>query len=138
MIWRRVPDEDRPGCAEQVERWGYFRTVSQAEVYGCTWFALCRKEADGEDEGVALLWFTAAPESDALAAHICSDPIERGNLSTPDQMHAVEVIAGLLGADRVYSVLVGAKDLRVEVVKRWLRIRGWREHEYGMCREIGG
>lgn len=144
LRWRQVDRADRPGCAELVEQWGYFRPVGQDEVYGCEWYALCREEADGGEEEVALLWYTSAPESDALAAHICSDPLYRGRLDDAASLYTVELIASLMNANRVYSVLVGAKDLRVNVIKRWLSkgrwlfMPGWREHEYGMVREIGG
>lgn len=132
MIWRIVDNDLRQASADLVASWGYFRAIEVDEVEGSSWFAYCRND----DQPIGFLWYTDGPEDDSLAAHTCTKPSDRGRISSPNVMRAVELFAGILGANRVYSVLDDSVP-RVEVIKRWLRKRGWTDHQYGMCRKIG-
>ena len=128
---REVLPEDRPAAAAEAMAWGYPRPIEEDEAERSAWVRY------GDD---VLVWFDTGPEPDALAVHGCAAEEARGALGSPRAMIAMEVVAELLGASRLYSVtgLVG-QETRVprKAMRRYLRMRGWQECEFGNFRDLG-
>ena len=129
---REVHPDDRLDAAAKAMSWGYPRPIYDQEADASSWVSY------GDD---TLVWYEAGPEPDSLAVHGCAAPEARGALGSPRAMVAMEVIAELLGASRLYSVtgLSGGGDPRVprRAMRRYLRMRGWCDSEIGNYRDLG-
>ena len=131
---------DRWRLARLVESWGYPRRVSHREVETGSWFC----------DGVSVAWFIAPLEPGAaapagfdpehtLAVHAIRDPSLRVRALTPRTAVALEIIAELLGARKLYSLIPReTPDMPVAAMRRYLRRYGWLEDEFGSYKLLGG
>lgn len=123
--------EERVMACQQVKMWGYPREISEPEWQSGHWFAAW---------GRGIAWFTRGPEADSLAIHACADPESRRSLGDDRAMSALEAVAELLGARRLYALkpmCAEQADLPAAAIARYLRIRGWQRDEYGSYLELG-
>ena len=121
---------DPSQCLRDVAAWGYPRPVSEEEAETATWVRY------GED---VLAWFVPLPGA-AVMLHVCASPEARGHLGTPRQMTALEVIAELMGATRLWVVTGRDGDfpwVRKRLLTRFLTHRGWTASPVGAYRELG-
>lgn len=130
MRIEQVHDDNKAESAQLVASWGYPRTIPTDERDKALWVIAL------EDSAVlGFVWFLQCGESPNVFAHVCSDP--EINLSKSQIFFAevmVQVVAGLLGAHRVYAPL---KDVK-HPMRRYLRNRGWKEDTLGSYIELGG
>ncbi len=136
MIFREVPVVERPECANIVKSWGYPREITDADVQG-TWIKAL--EPGNGKRLMGLAWFTPGPDPRSVSLH-ATGLSSLQPLGTEKNLHALEVIAGLMGADRLYACLMpehAAQGVPAAAMHRYLRIRGWHEDEWGSYREIG-
>lgn len=127
---RQIPDGQRWRAAELASHWGYPRLITPREVETGNWF----------EDGRAVCWFVPVePPSDGtvLAVHAIGDPEQRrrGPIGDPRTMVAVEVIAELLGATKLYAFAVSKGT---SGIKRYLRRCGWIEDRWGVYKTLGG
>lgn len=97
MIIREVPADQRRAARDQIESWGYPRALTLSEELYGYWV---RSE-------LGFLWFVEGPrERREWMVHCCLDPQHRGGPGAdPESFAVIRVIAGLLGAVRVYAPL---------------------------------
>lgn len=97
MTIREVPSDQRRAARDQVEAWGFYRPISYEEEAYAYWV---RSE-------LGFMWFVRGPrEPDHLMVHVCVSPEHRnGPGRDPQSFLIIRVIAGLLGATRVYAPL---------------------------------
>jgi len=122
---------DWAGARSDVLAWGYPRPVTELEGRVGKWVRYGER---------VVLWFVMGPEEQTLALHVCAAPEARGHLGTPREMAALEVMAELLGATRLWSVteLPGAPvRMPSAFTRRFLRARGWENCERGSYRNLG-
>jgi hypothetical protein len=114
-----------------VSDWGFPRPVDSLEAEAATWVRFGQS---------LLVWFLQGPETDSLSVHICAAPDARGNVGTPRQMIALEVVGEMLGATRLWS-LTGAEgeDPRLprEYMRNFLVARGWTNADRGTFIDLG-
>ena len=130
--FRQITSEtDRSVAARQVVVWGYPRTILTQEVKVGVWFSY------GD---VALIWYLAGPIEGSKQVHVCADPKRRMVLGTPENMLKVGFIAKLMGAERLYSVIPKGYEvgLPARAMARYLRMRGWKQDEWGSYVDLGG
>lgn len=123
--FRELQDDDIIRAAALVELWGYPREIHALEIEYGTWVEYGRE---------CVLWYTPIPDSDDLAAHICIAPAARGNLSGRRLAAGIEIIAQLLGAQRVWSYRCPGEDPKM--VEYLLRL-GFVADNGGLVRHLG-
>ncbi|MFP8878540.1 MAG: hypothetical protein AAEJ52_06190 [Myxococcota bacterium] len=133
-VFREVDTTERIEAAAQAVEWGYPREIPDDEASRSTWVSY------GDD---ALLWYESAEffKPNALALHGCSRPGARGRLGNPREMIAIEIIAELQGATRLYSLTGfpgGTSKIPRKAMRRYLRSRGWTNVEFGSYKDLGG
>jgi hypothetical protein len=129
---REVPMSERPHAAEQAMKWGYPREILPEEVRDGTWI-------NYRDRG--LVWFVTGPVEDSVAVHAIAKPACGIPLGSPEAMHTLEVVAELLGAKRVYSMVPEWESnlgKTAKLMRRYLRMRGWEQTDIGVYKELGG
>ena len=136
---RRVDAGQKHMAAWTVEEWGYPRKISAEEVKFSIWYSFGPRDEGSQSDGVA--WFAPVPKEiheSAVAFHSCSRP--GVTLGTPRNMVAIEVIAELLGAERLYSLLPLEQEgaLPVRAMRRYLTSKGWKEDAHGAYTDLGG
>ena len=114
--------------ADQVRAWGYPREVSEAESsFWVTW---------GTD---SVAWFEPTNEPTVFSLHACTSPDapNRDAMDTERTKIAIEVVAELLGAEALVSLLPkdmpGNEGLRKLLLSRG----GWVESEHGVTKPLG-
>lgn len=131
---RQIPVGERWIAADRAQAWGYPRPIAPREVETGYWF----------EDGRAICWFvTPLPDGpeNMLAVHAIGDPEARRRvpIGDPRTMVAVEVIAELLGAHRLYSLIpremVGG-PMPIRAMRRYLRARGWAEDDLGCYKQL--
>lgn len=122
---------DRSMAAECAEEWGYPRHILPQEHKSGIWFEY------GE---VAFIWYLDGPYPESIQLHCASKPGRGFVLGSERNMIAVGVIAELLGATRLYSVIPAGHEgcLPAKSMARYLRIRGWDHDHWGSYIELGG
>jgi len=128
---REVLPEDRYAAAAEAMAWGYPRPIEEDEAERSAWVRY------GDD---VLVWFESCELPKTLALHGCATPSARGALGSPRAMIAVEVVAELLGAERLLAFAAspgGNSELPSRAMRRYLRMRGWQECEFGNFRDLG-
>ncbi len=140
---REIAPGDRWRAAMDVEAWGYPRRVSHREVETGRWF----------NDGHAIAWYVSiVPPGQALpaaldgldvngvlAVHAIRIPGSSGAALTPRSAVALEVIAELLGARKLYSLIPReTPDMPVAAMRRLLRRFGWIEDQWGSYKLLGG
>ena len=118
-------------AASRAEGWGYPRRILPEEHKRGIWF---------EYGDVGLAWFLNGPTNGTMAVHAASMPGHGGMLGSERNMIAVGVIAEILKAHRLYSVIPRGHEagLPAKAMARYLRIRGWKQDEWGSYLELGG
>ena len=123
----------RERLAALVVKWGYPRKIEEVEIRDGYWVYDAR--------GDGIMWFTWVDEEEAkgiLCVHGIGSPEarERGIVLTPWVVNAIEVIAGLMGATRVYSALPTVPELAdkskvfpIKAMRRYLRSLGFAEED---------
>mgnify|MGYP005822772757 FL=1 len=143
---RRVSDEDVDAVTRIVASWDYPRVIETEEVRYSSWYVLALESSEcrlGPVLGVA--WFHRIPQAgDAQwwAVHAIGDPAVRrgGTMGTPRIMHAVELIAEMEGARRLYGLVplqARGSGLPVDLMRRYLTARGWSEDDLGAYITLG-
>ncbi|MEE8240089.1 MAG: hypothetical protein V3R16_02375 [Nitrospirales bacterium] len=122
---------DRAMAARQAENWGYPRRVLPEEHKRGIWF---------EYGHVALAWFLNGPLERSMQVHVAAVNGRHMTLGSERNMIAMGVIAELLGATRLYSVIPPGYEagLPAKAMARYLRIRGWEQDSWGSYIELGG
>jgi len=124
-------ETDWAGARRDVIAWGYPRPVSELEGRVGKWVRYGER---------VVLWFVMGPEEQSLSLHVCAAPDARGHLGTPREMAALEVMAELLGATRLWTLaeLPGeTSELPTALTRRFLRARGWKNCDRGSYRDLG-
>jgi len=114
--------EGKLDAAAHATHWGYPRFLAVDEILKAAWFWY------GYD---ALVWYTGSEVAE-LHLHACARPDARGRLAGKREMLGVEVIAELLGAERL---VVDGEDPKLH---RLLRAHGWQKTETGSVVHLGG
>lgn len=130
MILRQVSAAAREAAAEQAVAWGYPRPITAYEK-ASRWFMAAEHLGGLPD---VLFWFTDGPTDRSLCLHAITQPkthLPQGSLDL------ALTVAGLLDADRVHVILSELPGVPVEALKRYLRIRGWKEDELGAYKDLG-
>jgi hypothetical protein len=138
VIYREVPERARSVFADMAYGWGYPRKIQDEEIEAGTW--IMALECPGSD-AVGLAWFTPGPTQTppSVSLHAIGLP-GHGMIGTDRNLHALQVIAGLMGADRLYAILQPSDipaGVPVGAMRRYLRMRGWHEDDWGAYCEIG-
>jgi hypothetical protein len=124
-------ETDWEQAQSDVNNWGFPRPVGDIEAEAASWVR------HGKN---LLVWFVQGPEPESLSVHICAAPDARGNVGTPRQMIALEVVGEMLGATRLWS-MTGApgEDPRLprEYMRNFLVARGWTNAERGTFIDLG-
>lgn len=125
-------------AVDLLAQWRYPRAVSELEAQHSRWFAFF--EAAELEIGMprAVFWFGPAPSGPwpaHVSLHFWPAPHHLGHW-TDEQIHAVEVIAQLLGAESLHAVYAGDPKVPERALKRYLRRKGWMPDDWGMCREL--
>jgi hypothetical protein len=118
-------------AAKQAMEWGYPRPIPDEEAEGATW----ARFGDG-----VLVWFLLGPTDQDMVVHCCARKDKRGRLGTPRQMLALEILAECMGATRLYSVtgLPGEEGkIPRKAMRRFLRMRGWVQTDFGNYKDLG-
>lgn len=111
--------------------WGYPRPIPDEEAELAMWV----RSGDS-----VLAWFIDGPGEEEVIVHCCARKDRRGTLGTPREMLALEIIAELMGAKRIYSVTgLPGQDERIprKAMRRYLRMRGWTQTEFGNYKDLG-
>ena len=85
-------------AARVVEDWDYPRVVGTDEVVHSRWFSF----------GESVVWWlnrNVHHTDRELALHICSDPNSRGRVYARKLLYAIDVVAELMGAERLVTWL---------------------------------
>lgn len=138
-VIEQIPEGSRWKWAEMAQRWGYPRPISLREVEVGHWFT----------NGAAIAWFISPegapiPEgfdpTEVMVVHAIGDPSARKlhPILTHRTAIAIEVIAELLGARKLYSIIPHkTPDVPVEAMRRMLRRYGWKEDQWGSYKLLG-
>ena len=129
--FREVPQADRCEVAKLALEWGYPREIHEFELQDGAWVKYGEK---------VLIWFTPGPEEDTVCLHVIGDPVHSKGLGSARNLMALETIAELLGANRLYALLSvehTAQGVPVAAMRRYLRMRGWAENQWGAYRDLG-
>ena len=126
-ILREIPERDRIAWAMRVETWGYPRKIEDKEIREGVWIR------DARGDGV--IWFTILDlKRGWWCVHGIGSPEgrKRRQLMNRWLVTAIQVLGGILGAERVYSALptidIGTdytKDFPVASMRRYLKRMGW-------------
>lgn len=124
-------EKNRLEAAKEAMEWGYPRPIPDEEAEQAMWV----RSGDS-----VLAWFIDGPREEEVIVHCCARKDRRGNLGTPREMLALEIIAELMGAKRIYSVTgLPGQDERIprKAMRRYLRMRGWTQTEFGNYKDLG-
>jgi hypothetical protein len=128
---REVMAEERCAAAAMAMAWGYPRPIEEDEAERSSWVRY------GDD---VLVWFESCELPKTLKLHGCAAPSARGALGSPRAMIAAEVVAELLGAERLWAFAAvpgSSSPPPPRAMRRYLRMRGWQECEFGNFRDLG-
>lgn len=115
-------------AAGRAEAWGYPRRITQQEVKTGIWFSY------GD---LAYIWYMKGPIEDSLQVHCAANPERKVSLGNERNMTALGVIAEVIGAVRLYSV-IPPQVSGFESMRRYLRMHGWKEDQWGCYVDLGG
>lgn len=114
--------------ADQVRAWGYPREVSEAEYsQWVTW---------GTD---SVSWFEPTNEPTVFSLHACTKPgTDKRDADNIQRIEiAIEVVAELLGAEALVSLLPKDMPGNVAIRKALVSRGGWVESEHGVTKPLG-
>lgn len=110
---REVPAGEREALARAVERWGYPRRITAGEILHGTWI---RGRA-------GVIWFTPGVELGDWMLHGCARP---GCVPPRELASVIRLVAGLLGARRVYCLVPPELLKKRPALRRYVRCIGFR------------
>jgi hypothetical protein len=129
---RPVPDDQKAETARQAEVWGYPRDINQMEI-NSSLFA--------RYGNLAIIWFMDGPEPESFQIHAVTSPLAGSVMGTLENVAKVKAVAEWMGAKRLYSLIPrceATEHLPVEAMRRYFRIRGWEENQWGSYVDLGG
>lgn len=132
MILRQISADARDAAAQQAVAWGYPRPITSYEKTS-RWF-MANDRLGGLPK--VIFWFTDGPSDRSLCLHAITQP---GTRLPQGSVDLTLIVAGLLDADRVHVALEGDfPGVPVAALRRYLRIRGWKEDGLGVYKDLGG
>lgn len=126
MIVHLNEDAAKFKALNKIVKWGYPREITYSEWSGGIWI---------EFHDRAIIWFEKLTD-DAMSVHACANPYHKGEVGTPENIYVLEVVAQLLGAKKLYAY-TPTQNPQNRAMRRYMRIRGWREDELGTYKEFG-
>jgi hypothetical protein len=123
---REVPSGQRERAARTAEEWGYGRRVTALEIRHGRWFT----------DGPGYLWFHVGVELDHWIVHGIVKP---GTRTRSDLAQVVAIVAGILGARRVYTPFDADLLQKRPGLRRYVKRLGLtQEDELGPYLELTG